>query len=293
MSRQVQQIAIGAITILNPRVRNKVVFGELVTSIERLGLKKPITVSRRREDVGYNLVCGQGRLEAYVALNQTEIPALVIDATEEDCFVMSLVENLARRHHAPLELMREIGVLRDRHSSIAQIAGKTGFSQEYVSAICFLLDHGEERLLSGIERGVIPVTVAMEIARSDDGDLQVALADAYEKRLIRGKQIFAIRRIIELRAAGRKTVAPRSGPRTRTKKRVTADELVRSYRKETQRQQALVRRAAVSQGRLLFVVNGLRLLLQDEHFHLLLRTEGLNTLPMALAEQIRSAGHPE
>ena len=57
---------------------------------------------------------------------------------------MSLVENLARRQHSPLDLMREIGALRERGYSMAQIAAKTDFSDEYISAICYLLDHGEE-----------------------------------------------------------------------------------------------------------------------------------------------------
>ena len=46
----------------------------------------------------YDLVCGEGRLEAFRMLDETEIPAVVIDAAEADCLVMSLVENLARRH---------------------------------------------------------------------------------------------------------------------------------------------------------------------------------------------------
>ena len=161
-------IPISAITVLNPRVRNKKIFNELVTSIAHLGLKKPITVSARPDQSGYDLVCGQGRLEAFIALGQTEIPAVVLEASEEDCFVMSLVENLARRHHSPIELMREIGALRKRGYSITEIAAKTDFSDEYVNAICYLLDHGEERLLAGIERGVIPTSVAMEIARAKD-----------------------------------------------------------------------------------------------------------------------------
>ena len=64
----VRLIPIGQITVLNPRVRNKRVFGELVASIRQLGLKKPITVSQRRGQQGYSLVCGQGRLEAVVSL---------------------------------------------------------------------------------------------------------------------------------------------------------------------------------------------------------------------------------
>ncbi len=285
MASEIRRIPVSAITILNPRVRNKRIFNELVTSIAHLGLKRPITVSARADQSGYDLVCGQGRLEAFVALGQTEIPAVVLEASEEDCFVMSLVENLARRHHSPLELMREIGALRKRGYSTTEIAAKTDFSDEYVNAICYLLDHGEERLLAGIERGVIPTSVAMEIARAKDTDIQEALAEAYEKRALPGNQVLAIRRIIELRGVLGKGMS--HGTRSpKPKKRVTADSLVRAYRKETDRQKLLVKRASVSQNRLLFVVNGLRRLFADEHFVTLLRAEGLLTLPRPLAERL-------
>ena len=281
---EIRRISISAITILNPRVRNKRIFNELVTSIAHLGLKKPITVSARRDQSGYDLVCGQGRLEAFVALGQLEIPAVVLEASQEDCFVMSLVENLARRHHSPLELLREIGALRKRGYSIGEIAAKTDFSDEYIHAICYLLDHGEERLLAGIERGVIPTSVAMEIARAKDTEIQEALAEAYEKKSLPGNQVLAIRRIIELRGVLGKGLS--HGTRQRLKKRVTADSLVRAYRKETDRQKLLVKRASMSQSRLLFVVNALRRLFADDHFVTLLRAEGLLTLPRPLAERL-------
>jgi ParB family chromosome partitioning protein len=282
---EIRQIPIHAITVLNPRVRNKKVFNELVTSISHLGLKKPITVSARPDQSGYDLVCGQGRLEAFIALGQTDIPAVVLEASEEDCFVMSLVENLARRHHSPLELMREIGALRGRGYSINEIATKTDFSDEYVNAICYLLEHGEERLLAGIERGVIPTTVAMEIAKAKDTEIQAALAEAYEKKSLPGNQVLAIRRIIELRTVLGKGMGHEMRSQ-RTKKRVTADGLVRAYRKETDRQKLLVKKAAVSQSRLLFVVNALRRLFADENFVTLLRAESLLTLPRPLAERL-------
>ena len=142
---EVRTIPINAITVLNPRSRNKRIFQEVVTSIAHLGLKKPITVAERHDKSGFDLVCGQGRLEAFTALGETQIPAIVIEASHEDCFVMSLVENLARRQHSPLELMRGIADLRDRGYTIAQIAEKTDFSEEYIYAICFLLEHGTAR----------------------------------------------------------------------------------------------------------------------------------------------------
>jgi ParB family transcriptional regulator, chromosome partitioning protein len=110
--RDVVLISISEIVVLNPRARNKKVFSELVTSIAQLGLKKPITVSKRKEGKGYNLVCGQGRMEAFAELGQETVPAIIIDSNPEDSLIMSLVENLARRQHSPLELIKEIGALR-------------------------------------------------------------------------------------------------------------------------------------------------------------------------------------
>jgi ParB family transcriptional regulator, chromosome partitioning protein len=281
----IRTIAVGAITVLNPRARNRRVFQELVTSIKRLGLKKPITVAERTSG-GYDLVCGQGRLEAFVALGQTQIPAVVVEASQEDCFVMSLVENLARRNHSPVELMREIGALRDRGYTVSDIARKTDFSDEYVSTICYLLEHGEERLLAAVDRGVIPATIAMEIARADDADVQKALTEAYEHKALPGNQVIAIRRIIDLRSAIGKSMS-RLGPRSaKVKKPVTAESLVRAYRKEVERQKLLVKKANITQRQLLFAVNGLRRLLGDDYFRTLLRAEGMQSMPKPIAERL-------
>lgn len=281
---QVQMVAVEAITVLNPRARNKRVFHELITSIAHLGLKKPITVSPRPDDAGYDLVCGQGRLEAYVALGQSEIPAIVIEASEEDCYVMSLVENLARRHPGSLELMREIGALKERGYTNAEIAAKTDFTPDYIAAICYLLEHGEERLLVAVERGVMPANIAIEIARAPDGDVQQALAEAYENKLLPGNQILAIRRIILQRSERRKK--PHSGRGAAHTGKITAAALIKSYQNEAQRQKLLVRKADVAQTRLTFVVNALRRLLEDEEFLTLLRAEAMDTLPRSLAEQL-------
>jgi ParB family chromosome partitioning protein len=94
-------IPISAIRIVNPRSRSKVKWQSIVQSISALGLKRPITVARRTgpdaNGKTYDLVCGQGRIEAFQALGQEMIPAIVVDALEQDLLLMSLVENIARR----------------------------------------------------------------------------------------------------------------------------------------------------------------------------------------------------
>lgn len=281
-SQTVQLIAVDAITVLNPRVRNKRVFEELVTSIAHLGLKKPITVSRR-SDGGFDLVCGQGRLEAYLALGQSQIPAIVVEADQDDCLVMSLVENLARRQHTPLELIRGVGSLKQRGYSVQEIAQKTDLGPDYVYAVCFLFDHGEEKLLAGVERGIIPPHVAIEISKAKDGDVQDALAEAYENKTIPGNQLLAIRRIIDQRNASGKGIG---GSRGQYHRKVTADSLVRAYLRETERQKTLIKKATLAQSRLLFLVNAMRKLLADEHFTTLLRAEGLTSMPKPLMERL-------
>jgi ParB/RepB/Spo0J family partition protein len=215
---EIRSIPVDLITVLNPRARNKRIFQELVDRIANLGLKKPITVSKRPGRTRYDLVCGQGRLEAFIALGETEIPALVVEASEEHGYIMSLVENLARRQHRPLELVHAIGALAGLGYSHAEIANKVPFSVEYIVAICVLLERGEEKLISAVERGVIPHTIATEIARAKEGEVQQALAQAYEERKIPSNQVLAIRQIIEqrnnsgkqLHARGRRAARPRT-----------------------------------------------------------------------------------
>ncbi|AYM80354.1 ParB N-terminal domain-containing protein [Agrobacterium tumefaciens] len=283
---EIRSIPIDEITILNPRVRNRKIFSELVTSIAHLGLKRPITVSAKPDDQGYNLVCGQGRLEAFIALGQSEIPAIVIQASVEDCFVMSLVENLARRQHSSLELVREIAVLRDQGYSITEIALKTDFSDEYIYAVCYLLEHGEEKLLAGVEKGIIPPTIAMQIARAKDTEVQKALAEAYEQKVIPGNQVLAIRRIVDQRNASGKSVGVGFYNDQSPRKPVTATQLVRAYQRETERQKVLIKKATLAQSRLLFLVNALRRLMEDDHFTTLLRAEAITSMPRPLAERL-------
>src|SRR5689334_7770668 len=129
-------IPVHEINILNPRSRERVAFKGIVTNISNLGLKKPITVSRRIDKSGgklYDLVCGQGRLEAFIELGQTEIPAIIRGASREECLLMSLAENIARRPHTPPELLREITNLKSRGYSPAEIAKNVDMAKSYVT----------------------------------------------------------------------------------------------------------------------------------------------------------------
>jgi ParB family transcriptional regulator, chromosome partitioning protein len=270
------------IRVLNPRVRNRRNFEEIVDNIAKVGLKRPITVSRRpsTDPVEYDLVCGQGRLEAFIELKQSEIPAIIVNASEDECLVMSLVENCARRQHRAIDLMQEIGTLRRRGYTDRQIGEKIGVSPEYVNMIAGLLERGEERLVSAVETGLLPLNLAIEISRTDDDGAQRALMDAYTEKKLRGKKLAAVRRMLQQRKRrGRQVDETPFGRKGAGQRPLTSDALVRVYRQEADRQKLMIKKAEITQNRLLFVVEAFRSLREDEHFLTLLRAEGLNSMP--------------
>lgn len=73
IERQIESIPIAEIRVVNPRSRDKLRFHTIVANIEAVGLKRPITVARRppeSDGTRYDLVCGQGRMEALAALGK-------------------------------------------------------------------------------------------------------------------------------------------------------------------------------------------------------------------------------
>ena len=290
-------VPIARIEVLNSRDRNMKVFEEIVESIQLIGLKKPITVAERAGEDGqpkYMLVCGEGRLNAFRILGETHIPALVVDVSDEDAFIMSLAENIARRGYRPLEILADIELLRERGYTADVIIQKTGLSPKYVRDIVFLLEQGEERLIEGVQRGSIPLTTALEIARASANDPQNAngeggdsnlgdlLQEAYENGQLKGRQIIEAKRLIEKR----QELGPSSPNAAQIKPPTSSYSLVRTYQKEVERQRKMVLKAEHAHQRLLLVVQGLKKLFADENFVTLLRAEGLDTLPKYLAERI-------
>lgn len=286
-AEEVRLIPIDRIEVLNHRERNTKIFDEITGNIQAIGLKKPITVTPRPGPDGdrYLLVCGEGRLKAFKALGEEQIPARVVSVTDEDAFIMSLAENIARRQCRPLEILAGIKALQDRGYDRNAIVAKTGLTLVYVDGILALLEQGEERLVVAVEKGSIPLNTALTIvgAGKDDKSVQSALQDAYESGDLRGKQLMEAKRVLERRFVLGRTMERRM-PRKRSD--ITSSSLVRTYQKEVERQRQMVRKADFAQQRLLFVSGALRRLYSDDHFINLMRAEGLDTLPKYLAERI-------
>lgn len=285
----IQMIPIDKIHILNPRVRNQKVFDGIVHNIVQVGLKRPITVKSSTSAPGkvYDLVCGQGRLEAFIACGQTEIPAIIIDASEEDALVMSLVENCARRQHRTMDLMRAIEILQKQGYDDKAIAAKTGLGLDYTRDVLHLFNNGEERLLHAVETGKIPITIAVSIANTPNAEVQQALQDAYDSNLLRGSKLMEAKRLVELRRKTGKAIDYRKRQKNNPEK-MTGQDVVKMYQKEVDRKRLLTRKAEFASNRVVFVVEALRQIFKEKGFQSILQTEELATLPKQLSDLMKA-----
>jgi ParB family transcriptional regulator, chromosome partitioning protein len=284
MTAEVEMIHVNIIDVINPRTRNANMFQEIVDSIGKIGLKKPITVRRKPKRVGhlqYDLVCGQGRLEAFVQLKQDTIPAIILDTDEESCLVMSLVENIARRRIDHDTLIREVKRLKHEGESISQIAKKLGYDVTFISQINRLIKEHSEDLIIAVESKRIPLSVALDLSTLSDENGLSALQKAYETGELRGKKFLAAKKLIEKRASKSKR-----GPRH--KRALTKDGLVRAYEQEANKQRKMINKSDRVQNTLLMTYSGLKKLLDEEHFVTLLQAEKLDTMPKYLHERLAS-----
>ena len=288
----IAMIPVDRIRVLNPRVRDRNKFLEIVHSIGKVGLKQPIKVSRARGPNGeetYDLVYGQGRLEAYVSLGQGEVPAIVTELSEEDSQLLSLVENVARRQRRPVEMLQEFAALRERGYTVTQVARKTGFSPKHVrGGVLRLLEAGEERLLNGVETGRMPLKVAMAIAAADDERVQQVLTEAFENEDLTLRQVVEARRLVERRV--RNVNAKRPSNVAGGGAAVSTTAAIRLLKKEAARYRREFKKAELISVQLRFIVEAFRVLLADEHFVTLLRAERVETMPAALARLIEQPG---
>jgi len=283
---QVEMIGIDLIDVLNPRERGRPAFEQMTSNVEAIGLKRPITVSRRPQADGslrYALICGQGRLEIFRSLGQTEIPAFVTDVRDEDCLVMSMVENVARRRHSAAELVREIENLQSCGLGPLQISERIGMSKAWVQIVLSLLEKGETKLIEGVESGLIPVSLAVSISRSSEAELQDLLTEAYESGALRGNRLGMVRRLLDKRSRhNMRPTSPDDTPSTRGRS-MTPDQLNALYEEEVGKQRILAKNAAYTHETLMFVVQALRELVGNADFMQLIRDAGLQSMPRALA----------
>lgn len=282
-------VPVDQIHIMNPRSREAKRYRTITQSITTLGLKIPIVVSPRLKNkkasgIEYDLVCGQGRLEAFRAAGESKIPARIIDASENDILLMSLVENMARRKIARSELVTEIVRLQQEGYSVNQISEKIDCGYDLVKGILKLHSSGEERLLDAVMNEKISVSVANMIAEAtSNAEAQDAIMQAYQNKEIQLRGLGSVKRLLDQREYLGKDYSTLSSSRPRTTSR---EKIVSAYQREIRKQKDLVKKARICEARLLFLQQAFRRLGKDENFKTLLRAERIESMPEYLRKII-------
>ncbi|HBY9539988.1 TPA: ParB N-terminal domain-containing protein [Klebsiella aerogenes] len=283
----VVMIDVSTIRVVNSRTRSKHIHAELVDNIKKIGLKKPITV-RETDDPSdgylYDLICGQGRLEAFILLDETKIPAIIKNVDKECGHIMSLAENIARRRPRSTELFNNIMTLKSKGFSDAEIGAKIGCSRNWVSSIISLKENGEDKLLSAVETGKIPIYLAVEISRVKGDDLQNVLLDGFNSGELNPKQLSVIKKILAQRTTSGKSSNNNAFVQGVKKKKLTPEELRSLYEDNVQKHKMLHTRSEFTMSSLLIVKEVMTTLLQNADFVDILMEQDVNSVPAFIIE---------
>lgn len=105
---------------------------ELIASVKEHGILQPIILAKVAG--GLELVAGYRRLEAAKRAGLAEIPARIVNATEDQIAVLRMVENLIRENLTGLEEVRAVAALAPIfNGNQVELARTLGKSKSYVS----------------------------------------------------------------------------------------------------------------------------------------------------------------
>ena len=271
--RRYEEVPCEKIKVINPRNRDKEQFEMNVESIDAVGLLKPIRVNDKFvERTGlYELICGEGRLLAHRKLGRDKVLAEIVTCTRKEAYLQSLVENIARTKPGSMDFARELKRLYDEGWDFKQIARIACKSEHYIRDYIRLVEQGEERLIHGVEQGVFPIKFAIQVATTDDGQLQNVLMDAFDDGLVTTNNFAQARQIITSRARSSKNKALPA--------KYTVTQLRQDIADATKVKTSYVREAKAKENRFMTLLSGLNGLWKDEEFVQILREAKLFDRP--------------
>lgn len=112
---------------------------ELAESIRQSGIVQPLVL--RQTVWGYQILAGERRWRAAQLVGVHEVPAIIRnDLSDEEAFILGLVENLQRENLSPIEAAAGMKRLADLQGlTHEQLAARIGKSRVYVTHILRLL----------------------------------------------------------------------------------------------------------------------------------------------------------
>ena len=113
---------------------------ELASSIATHGLLQPIIV-REGNNGYYRIIAGERRWRASKMAGLTEVPVIIVEATDKEASELSLIENLQRENLNPMEEAAAYKALIDEYNlTQKEVSSRIGKSREKVANSLRLLD---------------------------------------------------------------------------------------------------------------------------------------------------------
>lgn len=154
---------------------------ELAVSIKENGLVQPITL--RKSDNGYELIAGERRLRACISLEYDEIPANVIESSDDDSMYMALIENIQREDLSSIEEAKAyMRIMEMKGMTQKELAMKIGKSQPSIANKIRLLNL-DNNVQNAVESKLISERHARALLSLDKAQQNVMLDEIIKNQL--------------------------------------------------------------------------------------------------------------
>ncbi|HAG42981.1 MAG TPA: nucleoid occlusion protein [Clostridium sp.] len=158
------------------QVFNDETIEELGQSIKAYGIIQPLSV-RKNNDNTYELVAGERRLRAAKKIGLTEVPAIIIEISDEDSAAIALLENLQREDlNFYEEAVAYYNLIQDHSYTQDQLAQIIGKKQSTIANKLRILKLDKE-LTDKIIKHKLTERHARALLKLPDLDLQKAVLD--------------------------------------------------------------------------------------------------------------------
>jgi len=160
--------------------------GQLAASIKASGQLQPIVV--RPVNGCFEIVAGERRVRALRMLGEESAKCIVRELSDEEAFMLSLLENLQRADLNPVEEARAYGRAVEMGFGMDEVARRVGVPRFRVAWRMEML-RADPMVLHLVEHDQMNPTVARYVARLSLARQQVALRRLVENKLTNGEAV--------------------------------------------------------------------------------------------------------
>jgi ParB family chromosome partitioning protein len=153
------------------KVFDKDALNELASSIKEHGIFQPIILKKSIQ--GYEIVAGERRCRAARIAGLTNIPAIIVDFTDQQMMEIALLENIQRENLNAIEEAQAFQTMMDKlQLTQNELATRIGKSRSYIANILRLLSLPEsiqEHVLSGkLSMGHARALITLDSAKAKE-----------------------------------------------------------------------------------------------------------------------------